>query len=558
MRNAAVGPLLLAMFLAGSPAGAQKPVRAPAATSEILLTSEDGARQSVLQNVPFRNGIADGTVVSVFPDSTKQTIHGIGTSFTEASAFVLAHLEPQQRREVMQRVYGESGANFTLARTPVGACDFSVVGKYSYADEPGDLDLKAFSIAPDVAGFDAAAHPGIADASYDLLPMIQEALAIKRGQSDQELKIIASAWTAPAWMKDIGTWYIPGSAANNWQGTGGSLKPEYVSTYADYLVRYLDQYADAGVELWGLTPVNEPHGVGGNWESMNFSPESQNDFVKHHLGPRLLDSRHADTRLLIYDQNMDGLERWADAIFADPQTAPHVFGAAVHWYASTFNVFEDVLDRVHAKFPGFALIHTEGCIDNLGTAASSAIGDPAGYTESGWFGNDAFWWNATATDWAYTAQWMGAGAADHPVYTPVHRYARNIIVGLDHWVGGWVDWNIVLDRNGGPNHVGNFCGAPIMVDTGTREVYYTPIYHLLSQFSRTIRPQDKAVWTRRVLDGLGADDLHACATINEDGLLSVQLLNTTKKAIPCKLQIAGQYAEIAIPANSVQTVRVEL
>ena len=153
---------------------------------------------------------------------------------------------------------------------------------------------------------------------------------------------------------------------------------------------------------------------------------------------------------------------------------------------------------------------------------------------------------------------MGAGAADHPVYTPVHRYARNIIVGLDHWVGGWVDWNIVLDRDGGPNHVGNFCGAPIMVDTGTREVYYTPIYHLLSQFSRTIRPQDKAVWTRRVLDGLGADDLHACATINEDGLLSVQLLNTTKNAIPCKLQIADRYAEITLPANSVQTVRVRL
>lgn len=107
--------------------------------------------------------------------------------------------------------------------------------------------------------------------------MIQEALAIKQGQRDQELKIIASAWTAPAWMKDIETWYIPGSAANNWQGTGGTLKPEYVATYADYLVRYLDAYADAGVMLWGLTPVNEPHGVGGAWESMAFTPESASD-----------------------------------------------------------------------------------------------------------------------------------------------------------------------------------------------------------------------------------------------------------------------------------------
>jgi O-glycosyl hydrolase len=371
-------PLLLATLLAASPACAQTPTRAPTITHEILLTSEAGARQSPLANVPFSEGLAEGTVITIFPDSTKQTIEGIGTSFTESSAFVLAHLEPQQRRELMQKVYGESGANFTLTRTHIGACDFSVEGKYSYADEPGDRDLKAFSIAPDIAGFDPVVYPGIADPGYDLLPMIQEALAIKQGQRDQELKIIASAWTAPAWMKDIETWYIPGSAANNWQGTGGTLKPEYVATYADYLVRYLDAYADAGVMLWGLTPVNEPHGVGGAWESMAFSPESQNDFVKYHLGPRLRNSKHADARLLIYDQNMDGLEKWADTIFADLETTPHVFGAAVHWYASTVNVFEDVLDRVHAKFPEFAIIHTEGCIDNLGTAPSSSIGDPAG------------------------------------------------------------------------------------------------------------------------------------------------------------------------------------
>jgi glucosylceramidase len=140
----------------------------------------------------------------------------------------------------------------------------------------------------------------------------------------------------------------------------------------------------------------------------------------------------------------------------------------------------------------------------------------------------------------------------------VHRYARNIIVSLDHWVSGWVDWNVVLDKDGGPNHADNFCGAPIMIDTRTQEVYYTPIYYVLAQFSRTIRPGDKAVRTQRTLDGLDSDALHACATINEDALLSVQLLNTTKQAITYKLQIAGHYAEITIPANSLQTVRAQL
>ena len=96
-----------------------------------------------------------------------------------------------------------------------------------------------------------------------------------------------------------------------------------------------------------------------------------------------------------------------------------------------------------------------------------------------------------------------------------------------------------------------------MIDTTTQDVYYTPIYYVLAQFSRTIRPGDRAVQTHRMLDGLDADALHACATINDEELLSVQLLNTTEESIAYKLQIADRYAEITIPANSVQTVRVQ-
>ena len=116
------------------------------------------------------------------------------------AAFVLAHLEPEQRRAVMERLFGAAGADFTLARTHIGACDFSVEGKYSYAARAGDARLKTFTIAPDTEGFDPARWPGVRDARYDLLPMIQEALAIKRAQPDSTLRIIASAWTAPPWI----------------------------------------------------------------------------------------------------------------------------------------------------------------------------------------------------------------------------------------------------------------------------------------------------------------------------------------------------------------------
>ncbi len=524
---------------------------------EVLLTSEAGDRIARVDGASFEPGSATGTVIAVDPRVTKQTIVGIGSSFTESSAFVLAHLDPKLRQEVMRRIYSADGANFSLTRTHIGACDFCVDGKYSYADSAKDAALATFSIDHDTAGFSTTKHPGIRDSQFDLLPMIREALAIKQQQDDRELKIIASAWTAPVWMKDIETWFVPGSAANNWQGTGGWLKPEHVSTYADYLVKYLDAYEKQGIDIWALTPVNEPNGNGGNWESMHFSPESQNDFVKLHLGPRLEASGHGDTEILVYDQNRDDLEHWTDVIFGDPKTAQFVHGVAVHWYDSTFQVYEDAFERVHAKFPEFAIIHTEGCIDNLGNAAPGGIRDPEGYREENWFRNDAFWWNANATDWAYSAEWADDAAARHPKYTPVHRYARNIIVSLDHWVSGWVDWNVVLDAKGGPNHANNFCGAPIMIDTLSQDVYYTPVYWVLAQFSRTIRPGDRVVQTERTLGSeLDSDALHACATIDDAGMVSVQVLNTTKQPIEYALEIDDRHAAIRIPANSVQTVRI--
>jgi len=527
-------------------------------TEKILVTSESGDKLSIKENTRFTKGKAHGVVLGIDPDSIKQTMDGIGSSFTESSAYVLAHLAPGERMKVMEAIYGEEGADFSLTRTHIGACDFCVEGKYSYLDQIGDTKLESFSLNPDYEGFKSSKHPGIVDENYDLLPMIKEALAIKSKQNDKELRIVASAWTAPSWMKDIEDWFIPGSPENNYQGTGGSLKPEYEEAYADYLLEYLEAYRSEGVDIWGITPVNEPHGNNGQWESMHFTPESQSSFIKQYLGPKLKSGRNKDVKLLIYDQNRDGLEHWTDVILGDEETADYVYGAAVHWYESTFKVYEEVFDKVHAKFPGKAILHTEGCIDDLGKPAPAGILDPENYQEENWFMNDSFWWNPNATDWAYSATWAGVKTENHPIYTPVHRYARNIIVSIDHWLRGWIDWNIVLDHRGGPNHVGNFCGAPIMINTETKEIYYTPVYHVLAQFSKTIRPGDKAVQTALNLDGLDNDAIHACATLSPDQLLSVQLLNTTKEDILLGLQIKDQFTEINVGKNSVQTIQVQL
>lgn len=528
-------------------------------SKENFVTSEAGDKIAPKENISFIKGqVPKGNTIKIHPSIIKQEIDGIGSSFTEASAFVLAHLDKEKRAEVMSKIFGEDGANFSLTRTHIGSCDFCVEGKYSYLDKKGDTKLKSFSIDPDKKGFDPKKYSGIQDPSYDLLPMIQEALEIKNKQKDNELRIVASAWTAPSWMKDIEEWYIKGTPENNHQGTGGTLKPKYEETYADYLIKYLNAYKSEGVKIWGITPVNEPHGNNGQWESMHFTAESQNQFIKKYLGPKLLKSGFKDLNLLIYDQNRDGLEHWADVILGDDETSKFVYGSAVHWYESTNKVYEDEFERVNAKFPDHAIIHTEGCIDDLGKDAPGGIIDPLRFKEKEWFDNDSFWWNENATDWAYSATWQAVIMEDHPIYTPVHRYARNIIISIDHWLTGWIDWNVVLDKKGGPNHVGNFCGAPIMIDTESKQVYYTPIYYILAQFSRTIRPGDKAVQTEKTLDGLDNDALHACATINDSNLLTVQLLNTTKEPIEFSLQFDDQYALIKMVPNSVQTVRVQL
>jgi len=527
-------------------------------SQQVLLTSEAGDRMASKQNIVFKSGPPGVNIVRVDPQQLKQTLLGIGTSFTESSAFVLAHLDQQARDAVMQNIYGEQGANFSLARTPVGSCDFCVEGRYSYADVADDNALSHFSIEVDKDGFDVKRYPGIRDADFDLLPMIRQALEIKAKQGQKDLRIIASAWTAPVWMKDIQDWYVKGSAQNDFQGTGGVLKQEYAETYARYLIKYLQAYRQEGVQIWGLTPVNEPLGNNGQWESMHFTPATQNEFIKHHLGPLLREYPQQAPQLLIYDHSRDQLEQWADTIYGDMETAQFVHGAAVHWYESSFRVFEEVFDRVHQRYPEYAIIHTEGCIDDLGNDAPPGAADPQGFKESGWFQNDEFWWNKRATDWAYSVNWHGVNSADHPAYAPVHRYARNIIVSLNHWVGGWIDWNIVLDSRGGPNHVGNYCGAPIMIDVETGSVYYTPVYYVLAQLSKTIRPGDRAVQTDHFMPGLDPDAIHASASINAQGLLTVQVLNTTDQPVEYSLQIGQQYASVSIEANALQTLRIPM
>ena len=438
--------------------------------------------------------------IQLNPEITFQTITGFGGSFTESSAYLLNRLSKKNRTKILEAYFSEKGANYSLTRTHISSCDFSL-NNYTYAPIADDLELEHFSIKED---------------QDDLIPMIKEAMAI----SEDGFKIIASPWTAPPWMKDN----------NNY--VGGKLLPEYYDSFALFFSKYLDSYKAEGIDIWGLTPVNEPHGNGNNWESMHFSPEEETDFVQNYLGPKLEAEGKADIKILGYDQNRDGLKEWVDDMYKDKASSKYFAGTAIHWYESTYDFFPKALQYAHAKAPNKYLIETEGCIDS----------------EIPKWQDDKWYWSKEATDWGY--DWREpAKKYLHPKYAPVNRYARDIIGCLNNWVDGWVDWNMVLDRQGGPNWFENWCVAPIIVDPDADEVYFTPLYYTMAHFSKYIRPGAKVI-------GLDNSDkeLQVTATQNPDGSIAVVVFNEGETLKSFELSLGETSKSITIQPQTLQTI----
>lgn len=515
-------------------------------STHVWLTSEAGDKCAEQPAVVFTQGTASDAIV-VDVNDRRQTIDGYGGSLTESSAFVLACLEPEQRAAILEELFGESGADFTVTRTQIGASDFSVEGKYSLAEEDGDVELRSFSLDRDKEGFAKAQYPQVKVEDYDLFHLMKEVWAIKQAQEDKTYRIMANTWTAPAWMKENKKYY----ERENGFHRGGALLPEYYQVYAEYIAKYIEAWKAEGVDIWAVTPVNEPMGNDGGWESMDFWPAAETQFIAENLGPTLEQRGLGDVAIYGFDQNIFEMEPYTEAIYGNEKARNYTTGMAVHWYGSTLDCFPATLDRVHAANPDKTLFHSEGCIDNLGCDPWDGVTDPIGFKESGWFNNDAFWWDTIATDWAYSTQWAGD---THPKYSPVHRYARYIINGTNHWLTGFCDWNIVLDSIGGPNHVNNFAAAPVMVDYANDIIYYTPYYYVLKQFSRSMRPGDVALGVQM---NEQLPDIYLCAVAKQDGSYAINILNTGK-AVSFPVQVGDYKATIDMPANSVETIIVKL
>ncbi|MBF8150240.1 glycoside hydrolase family 30 protein [Winogradskyella sp. F6397] len=466
---------------------------------EVYETSESGNK---LTRITEFSKVDSSAVIKILPEQKFQTITGFGGSFTESSAYLLNKLSKKNRDTILQAYFADEGARYSLTRTHIASCDFSL-NNYTYAPVADDMEMKNFSIEED---------------RDDLIPMIKEAQAI----SKDGFGIIASPWTSPPWMKD------------NKEYVGGTLLPKYYDAFALYFSKYLEAYKAEGIDIWGLTPVNEPHGNGNNWESMHFTPETETDFVQNHLGPKLEADGYGDVNILGYDQNRAGLGEWVDAMFKDEASSKYFAGTAIHWYESTYDYFPEELQYAHEKAPDKYLIETEGCVDSEVPA----------------WQDDAWYWKKEATDWGY--DWREDDKKHlHPKYAPVNRYARDIIGCLNNWVDGWIDWNMVLDRQGGPNWFENWCAAPVIVDPDADEVYFTPLYYTMAHFSKYIRPGAEVIGVEN-----GVKDLMVTAATNPDGSIAVVLFNEGKTPKDFTLSLGEDTVNVKINQQAIQTILI--
>ena len=461
---------------------------------------ETSAKGNKLTPIMDMNHDDTSNVIRILPAKEYQTITGFGGAFTESSAYLLNKLSKDNRDTILKAYFSNEGARYSLTRTHMNSCDFSLTN-YSYTPVEDDVNLEHFTIEED---------------KDDLIPMIKDAMAI----SKDGFKIFASPWTAAPWMKDNKHW------------VGGKLLPKYYGTWALFFSKYVDAYEAEGIPIWGFTVENEPHGNGNNWESMHFTPEEMTNFVVNHLGPKLESDGKGDKVILGYDQNRAGLKEWVDVMYRDEASSKYFDGTAIHWYESTYEVFPEALQYAHNKAPDKYLIETEGCVDS----------------EVPKWKDDAWYWKKEATDWGW--DWAAEDEKYlHPKYAPVNRYARDIIGCLNNWVDGWVDWNMVLDRQGGPNWFENWCVAPVIVDPDKDEVYFTPLFYVMAHFSKFIRPDAKIIGTEHTDEAL-----IVTAARNSDGSIAVILFNEEKTPRNFTLDMDDYRANVKIDGQALQTI----
>ena len=326
------------------------------------------------------------------------------------------------------------------------------------------------------------------------IPFIKQAIKA----SGNRLNLFVSPWSPPAWMKD-----------NNDMLHGGKLKPEFYDSWANYYVKFIQAYEKLGIPIWGLTVQNEPMAKQ-TWESCMYTAEDERDFIKNYLGPTLQKNNLSSKKLIAWDHNRDLLYQRASTLLNDVDAAKYIWGIGFHWYEvwNGGHQYENV-KRVEETFPAKNLLLTEAC-------------------------NFPFSWN-TFNDWKWG-----------------ENYGENIIHDLNNGAVAWTDWNVLLDETGGPNHVNNFCFAPVHAKTKEGTLHYMNSYYYIGHFSKFIRPGAK-----RIISSSNRVQLLTTAFKNNDGKLAVVIMNPTTEKFSYRMYIGKKAVEATSLPHSINTLIIQ-
>src|SRR5690242_16811533 len=271
-------------------------------------------------------------VIEVDANSTYQTIDGFGYTLTGGSAEVINSMDASVKQQLLQELFGSDSTSIGISylRLSIGASDLNEA-PFSYDDMPTgqtDPNLDHFSLEPDMT---------------NLIPLLKEILAI-----NPAIKLLATPWSAPVWMKDIDSF------------KGGSLQPQYYGVYARYFVKYIKAMKDRGITIDAITPQNEPLHPGNN-PSMLMTADQQAAFIKTNLGPAF-EQAGLNTKLIIYDHNCDHPD-YPITVLNDAAARPFINGSAFHLYAGDISA----LSTVKAAYPDKALYFTEQYTPSTGS-----------------------------------------------------------------------------------------------------------------------------------------------------------------------------------------------